>query len=238
MERLDKLIASTGYYSRREVKALIRRGLVLVDGVPARSAEQKTDGEAAEIQVNGRTLTCRRCTYLMMHKPGGVLSATEDRRQQTVLDLLPPHLRRIGLFPVGRLDKDTEGLLLLTNDGGLAHRLLAPKSHVDKVYLARVDVPLTEEDAEAFARGVPIGENQVCLPAKLEIGGDSRLGFVTLHEGKFHQIKRMFLSRGKTVLSLRRIAMGTLRLGGDLGEGEYRYLSEQEIAELNRITQK
>ena len=232
MERLDKLIASTGRYSRREVKELIRRGLVLVDGVPARSAEEKADGETAEILVNGQALDYRRYTYLMMHKPGGILSATEDSRQQTVLDLLPPHLRRIGLFPVGRLDKDTEGLLLLTNDGELAHRLLAPKSHVDKVYLARLDKPLTREDVDAFAQGVPIGQNQVCMPAGLEIGEDPCQGFVTLHEGKFHQIKRMFFQRGKTVLYLKRLSMGGLSLDPCLQKGDYRYLTEAEVAVL------
>ena len=237
LERLDKILASTGRWSRREVKTLIREGRVLLDGVLPAGAEVKAETETAHITVDGVDLDYRRYTYILLNKPAGLLSATEDSRQQTVLDLLTPELRRIGLFPVGRLDKDTRGLLLLTNDGALAHALLSPKRHVDKVYEAWLSAPADAADAAAFAEGILLGDIR-CLPARLELGEDPAHVFVTLHEGKFHQIKRMFLSRGKTVLSLRRIAMGTLQLGGDLGEGEYRYLSEQEIAELNRITQK
>lgn len=154
MERLDKLLAGTGKWSRREVKALVRQGLVRVDGRLAASAEDKLDPAAAIITVAGETISLCRFTYVMLHKPASVLTATEDRKQPTVLDLLPPELRRIGLAPVGRLDKDTEGLLLLTNDGELAHRLLSPKYHVDKRYLARVDGELSAADTEAFARGM------------------------------------------------------------------------------------
>ena len=164
-------------------------------------------------------------------KPAGVLSATEDSRQETVLDLLEPPLRKRGLFPVGRLDRDTEGLLLLTNDGPLAHRLLSPKHHVDKEYLARLDGPVGEEDREAFARGIRLGELQ-CLPAKLTWGETPTEVLVTLHEGKFHQIKRMFQSRGRTVLYLKRIRMGPLTLDPHLARGKYRYLSEEEIRVL------
>ena len=151
--RLDKIIAGEGTYSRREVRLLVRQGRVLVDGVPARSPEDKVVPEAVEIMVDGTVLHCRRYTWIMLHKPAGVLSATEDGRGATVLDLLPPELRRRGLFPVGRLDKDTEGLLLLTNEGGLAHDILSPKHHVDKVYYARTAGCLTEEDCRAFAAG-------------------------------------------------------------------------------------
>ncbi len=231
-ERLDKLIASMGRYSRREAKELIRKGLVLVDGVPAASAEEKVDGEKAEILVGGEDLGYRRFTYVMLHKPAGVLSATEDARQRTVLDLLPPPLRRMGLFPVGRLDKDTEGLLLLTNDGDLAHRLLSPKYHVDKVYYAEVDIPLDDSDVAAFAQGIALGGDLRCLPAGLRIGADAHQAFVTLHEGKFHQIKRMFASRGKSVLYLKRLSMGSLRLDEALQKGDYRYLTEDEVAKL------
>lgn len=169
MERLDKLLAGTGKWSRREVKALVRQGLVRVDGRLAASAEDKLDPAAAIITVAGETISLCRFTYVMLHKPAGVLTATEDRKQPTVLDLLPPELRRIGLAPVGRLDKDTEGLLLLTNDGELAHRLLSPKYHVDKRYLARVDGELSAADAEAFARGMTLGDGLECLPAGLEV---------------------------------------------------------------------
>ena len=236
-ERLDKVLASTGRWSRREVRNLIREGRVLVDGLLPAGAEEKVEPETACITVDGENLGYRRYTYILLNKPAGLLSATEDTRQRTVLDLLPPEFRRIGLFPVGRLDKDTRGLLLLTNDGALAHSLLSPKRHVDKVYEAWLSAPADAEDVAAFASGISLGDTR-CLPAGLEIGTDPVHVFVTLHEGKFHQIKRMFISRGKTVLSLRRIAMGTLQLDTRLSEGEYRYLSEQEIAELNTIKQK
>lgn len=235
LERLDKLIASRGEYSRREVKRLVKEGRVLVDGRPARSADEKVD--PAGITVDGQPLEYTRYTYIMLHKPAGVLSATEDSRQETVLDLLEPPLRRRGLFPVGRLDRDTEGLLLLTNDGPLAHRLLSPKHHVEKEYLAVLDGPVGEEDKEAFARGLRLGELQ-CLPAGLTWGEDPTQVLVTLHEGKFHQIKRMFQSRGRTVLYLKRIRMGPLLLDPHLGKGEYRYLSEEELADLLNIGEK
>ena len=233
-ERLDKVIASMGKYSRREVKALVKEGLVLVDGMPARAADDKVDPELSAITVNGEELGYRRFTYLMLHKPGGILSATEDSRQKTVLDLLTPELQKIGLFPVGRLDKDTEGLLLLTNDGDLAHRLLAPKKHVDKVYYARVDGDLDRTDVEAFASGIVLHGEVACMPAKLEIGASSREAFVTLHEGKFHQIKRMFLSRGKTVVYLKRLSMGPLQLDETLEKGNYRYLTNEEVENLQK----
>ena len=168
-ERLDKLIASTGRWSRREVKTLVREGCVLVDGRIAGSAEEKYDAESCRIAVNGEELLLRRHTYVMLHKPAGVLSATEDGRGRTVLDLLTPELRKIGVFPVGRLDKDTEGLLLLTDDGELAHALLSPKKHVDKVYYARVSGRLTPEDCAAFEAGMTLGDGLECLPAGLEI---------------------------------------------------------------------
>ena len=226
-ERIDKIIASMGRWSRREVKGLIREGLVLLNGQPAASPEEKVEAETAEIIVAGEPLRYRRFTYLMLHKPAGLLSATEDSRQRTVMELLPEDLRRRGLFPVGRLDRDTEGLLLLTNDGDLAHRLLTPKNHVDKVYRALLDAPLTGEDAAAFAAGIKLGDG-------LRMGEDPREGFVTLHEGKFHQIKRMFLGRGKTVLYLKRLSMGGLSLDQKLGKGEYRYLTEEEVAKLRK----
>ena len=231
-ERLDKIIASMGRWSRREVKSLIREGLVLVDGRPAASPEEKAEPETAEITVNGEALNYRRRTYLMLHKPAGVLSATEDSRQKTVLDLLSPELRRRGLFPVGRLDKDTEGLLLLTNDGPLAHRLLSPRGHVDKVYYARLSGPVTEGDIDAFRRGLVLEDGTRLQPALLRAGGESGEAFVTLHEGKFHQIKRMFLRRGKTVLYLKRLSMGGVDLDPALGRGDYRYLTEAETALL------
>ncbi|MEF2588459.1 MAG: pseudouridine synthase [Oscillospiraceae bacterium] len=233
MERLDKLLAGTGKWSRREVKALVRQGLVRVDGRLAASAEDKLDPAAAVVTVAGETISLCRFTYVMLHKPAGVLTATEDRKQPTVLDLLPPELRRIGLAPVGRLDKDTEGLLLLTNDGELAHRLLSPKYHVDKRYLARVDGELSAADAEAFARGMTLGDGLECLPAGLEVLPD-RVCVVTLREGKFHQVKRMLAARGAPVLYLKRLSMGPLTLDDSLAAGAYRLLRAEEILALYR----
>ena len=234
MERLDKLLAGTGKWSRREVKALVRQGLVRVDGRLAASAEDKLDPAAAIITVAGETISLYRFTYVMLHKPAGVLTATEDRKQPTVLDLLPPELRRIGLAPVGRLDKDTEDLLLLTNDGELAHRLLSPKYHVDKRYLARVDGELSAADAEAFARGMTLGDGLECLPAGLEVLPD-RVCIVTLREGKFHQVKRMLAARGAPVLYLKRLSMGPLTLDDSLAAGAYRLLRAEEISALYRV---
>ena len=233
MERLDKLLAGTGKWSRREVKALVRQGLVRVDGRLAASAEDKLDPAAAIVTVAGETVALHRFTYVLLHKPAGVLTATEDRKQPTVLDLLPPELRRIGLAPVGRLDKDTEGLLLLTNDGELAHRLLCPKYHVDKRYLARVDGELSAADAEAFARGMTLGDGLECLPAGLEVLPD-RVCIVTLREGKFHQVKRMLAARGAPVLYLKRLSMGPLTLDDSLAAGAYRLLRAEEISALYR----
>lgn len=233
MERLDKVLAGTGRWSRREVKLLVRQGLVRLNGAAAVSAEEKCDPETAVITVNGETVVLRRFTYVLLHKPGGVLTATEDRRQETVMELLPQELRRVGLAPVGRLDKDTEGLLLLTNDGELTHRLLSPKYHVDKRYFARVDGHLTAAHAEAFARGMTLGDGLKCLPARLEILPDNGC-IVTVREGKFHQVKRMLASCGAPVVYLKRLSMGPLVLGDELGRGEHRMLRDEEVAALYR----
>lgn len=233
-QRLDKIVASTGRWSRREVKALVRQGRVLVDGVPARSAEEKADPETAEIVVNGEILTYRRFTWIMLNKPAGYLSATEDGKGATVLELLPPELQKQGLFPVGRLDKDTEGLLLLTNEGGLAHELLSPKYHVEKEYYVRVAGRLTEEDCRAFAAGMTLDDGLTCRPAGLEIlaAGEESEARVVLREGKFHQVKRMLAFRGKPVLYLERVRMGKLPLDTSLSRGEFRFLTDAEVEDL------
>ncbi len=234
MERLDKVIANRGVASRREVKALVRQGRVLVDGVPAAAPDMKVAAETAVITVDGMTLGSERHIYLLLHKPAGVLTATEDKRQPTVLDLIPQEWRRRDLAPVGRLDKDTEGLLLLTDDGELTHRLLSPKYHVDKVYYARVEGVPDEQDAAAFAEGLLLGDGLQCLPAKLEpLGGGECL--VTLREGKFHQVKRMLASRGKPVQYLKRLAMGPLRLEPELAAGQCRLLTEEELFALRNV---
>ena len=232
MERLDKIISATGKKSRREVREMVRQGRVLVDGKPAPAADMKVDPQTAVILLDGEPLGYEKFTYGMLHKPAGVLTATEDRRQETVLDLLPPELRRRALSPVGRLDKDTEGLLLLTNDGQLAHRLLSPKSHVDKVYYARVDGALEPGDIAAFAAGMTLGDGLECLPAGLEILSPTE-ALVTLREGKFHQVKRMLAARGKPVLYLKRLSMGRLRLDPALAPGAWRMLTEEERSALN-----
>ena len=233
MERLDKALSGTGRWSRREVKELVRRGRVLLDGVPAASPEQKIDPETADIRVDGETVSYRRFTYVLLHKPAGVLSAVEDSRQRTVLDLLPQELKRQGLSPVGRLDKDTEGLLLLTNDGALTHRLLSPKSHVDKVYYARTEGTPTEADAARLAQGITLADGLRCLPAELKICGEGQ-GLLTLREGKFHQAKRMLAFCGTPVVYLKRLSMGPLRLGEDLRPGEFRHLTQEEIDKLQQ----
>lgn len=233
MERLDKIISATGKKSRREVKLLIKQGRILVDGVPAAAAEMKVDPAVSEILLDGENIGYQRFTYLMLHKPAGVLSAVEDRRQKTVLDLLPEELQKRGLSPVGRLDKDTEGLLLLTNDGALTHHLLSPKHHVDKVYYARVEGRLEQADCEAFAAGMTLGDGLECMPAGLEIlSGNEAL--VTLQEGKFHQVKRMLAARGKPVVYLKRLSMGSLQLDETLLPGEFRHLTEEEKAQLSQ----
>ena len=227
-QRLDRILASTGKWSRREAKLLVKQGRVLVDGRPAAGVEEKYDPTATPITVDGEDIGYRKFTWLMMHKPGGVLSATEDGRGQTVIDLLPPELRRLGLFPVGRLDKDTEGLLLLTDDGKTAHDLLSPRHHVDKVYYARVDGTLNADDVSALAQGMVLGDGLHCLPAGLQPLGDGSSCLVTLREGKYHQVKRMLAARGKPVTYLRRVRMGNLTLDPALKPGEYRFLTPEE----------
>ena len=227
MERLDKIISATGKKSRREVKLLVKQGRILVDGVPAAAPEMKVDPAVSEILMDGENIGYQRFTYIMLHKPAGVLSAVEDKRQKTVLDLLPEELQRRNLSPVGRLDKDTEGLLLLTNDGELTHRLLSPRHHVDKVYYARVDGRLEAADCAAFAAGITLGDGLECMPAGLEILSDSE-ALVTLQEGKFHQVKRMLAFCGKPVVYLKRLSMGPLRLDETLQPGEFRHLTEDE----------
>lgn len=234
MERLDKVIANRGAASRREVKTLVRQGRVLVDGIPAAAADMKVDAATAVITVDGVALESERHVYLLLHKPAGVLTATEDKRQPTVLDLIPQEWRRRDLAPVGRLDKDTEGLLLLTNQGDLAHDLLSPKKHVDKEYGVRVEGRLTAADCAAVKAGLHLDDGLDCQPAELAIlpntGG--REAHITIREGKFHQIKRMMAYLGKPVLYLERVRMGNLTLDSALPRGSWRFLTEDEVRGL------
>lgn len=232
MERVDKLLSSTGRWSRREVKELIRQGRVMADGKPVSSPEDKYEPAATVLTVDGATVDCARFVYVMLHKPAGLLSATEDKDQPTVLDILPPELQKRGLFPVGRLDKDTTGLLLLTDDGALAHRLLSPKYHVNKVYLAQVEGRVDGADVRALADGLVLEDGLRCLPAGLEPLKDGSGCRVTLREGKYHQVKRMLAARGKPVTALHRVSMGSLALDERLKPGEWRFLTEKERASL------
>ena len=234
-ERLDKIIASCGLYSRKEVKQLVREGRISVDGSVKVKPEDKFDPEAAQIQIDARVIHYQQFTYLMLHKPAGYVTATTDYKDLTVMDLLPQKYRTKGLFPVGRLDKDTEGLLLITDDGMLAHNLLAPGKHVDKVYAARINGQLTAEDQEAFARGLILSDGTRCLPAVLELTPDPAEVIVTIREGKYHQVKRMLASRGAPVISLKRLQMGPLYLDSSLSPGEYRELTAQEISSLKDL---
>ncbi len=226
LERLDKRLAATGKWSRREARDLVRAGRVAVDGAVCRSPEQKVS-EDAPVTVDGVSIGAHGPVYLMLHKPAGVVSSTDEPGARTVLDLLGEEYQNIGLFPAGRLDKDTEGLLLLTNDGPLAHRLLAPKSHVDKVYYVEVDGVLDQEDVEAVRRGVTLGDGYECLPGELELLSDN-CAHITLREGKYHQVKRMLASRGKPVTYLKRVRFGPLELDGALPRGAWRPLTEEE----------
>ncbi len=233
--RLDKCLADAGIGTRTEVKQMIRKGQVVVNGEIVKKVEQKVNPDTDCIVAAGKEISYQKDKYIMLHKPAGVISATEDSREQTVLTLLPKELQK-DLFPVGRLDKDTEGLLLLTNDGDLAHQLLSPKKHVDKTYFARVQGVVTADDQKAFLEGVDIGDEKITMPAKLEIlkSGEASEILLTIQEGRFHQVKRMFEAVGKKVVYLKRMTMGSLILDETLPLGAYRLLTEEEILRLKR----
>lgn len=230
-KRLDKLLSELGIASRKDLKQIIRSGRVTVDGRTVTTPESRIDPESCVLALDGVPLCCQSFHYYIMDKPEGVLSVTEDRKQKTVLDLLPEEQRRMGLFPVGRLDKDTSGLLILTNDGDFAHRVISPKSGVEKLYLARVEGEPDEADAAAFADGITLADGTKCLPAKLEPLGDGQC-LVTVMEGKYHQVKRMLASRGKPVVKLRRLAVGELMLDEELGAGAFRELTEKDLRRI------
>ena len=225
--RLDKLIADSGKASRREAKELVKAGRVRIDQRIASSADQKLDTDVSTVYIDGVPLDYKKNRYIMMNKPNGVLSATEDAGQETVIDMLPQELRRQELFPVGRLDKDTTGLLLLTNDGAFSHSIITPKKHVAKLYRAAVTGILDEADIAAFEEGIVLGDGTHCMPAKLEIERPS-VGLVTVFEGKYHQVKRMFAARGKHVTALHRLSIGGLSLDPALKPGQFRELTEAE----------
>ena len=233
MIRLDKYLADMSIGTRTEVKKLIRQGKVAVDGLIVKNPDIKVDTDTQNVTCNGIAVTYETYEYYMLNKPAGVISATSDEKEKTVLDLIDSKKRK-DLFPVGRLDKDTEGLLLITNDGELAHRLLSPKKHVDKLYYARVEGFVGMEDIDAFAKGLDIGEGEYTKPAKLEILKSDIISEIklTIQEGKFHQVKRMFEAVGKKVIYLKRLEMGTLKLDEGLALGEYRPLTQKELEDL------
>ena len=236
--RLDKFLSDMGVGSRSELKRSIRKGLVTVNGQVQKDPGADVD-TTSEISFDGNPVLYQSFEYYMMNKPAGVISASEDKRQKTVLDLMDSRKRK-DLFPAGRLDRDTEGLLLITNDGQLAHRLLSPKHHVDKCYFVRVSGTLGEADVQRFADGIPYDEALTAMPAKLRIlesGTDFSTAETTIQEGKFHQIKKMFaaLGNGREVVYLKRLSMGPLTLDPDLAPGEYRALTEEELAALKSL---
>jgi len=221
MIRLDKLLAGAGFGSRKDVKALIKN--VTVDGEAGLRPETKVNPETAEIYVNDTLVEYKKFTYIIMNKPTGVISATRDRHEKTVIDLLDDKHRKMRLFPVGRLDKDTTGLLILTNDGDFAHRALSPNKHVEKVYHATVSRSVTPQDVQAFAKGIKLADGYCCRSAGLrDLGG--QVAEVVIFEGKFHQVKRMFLAVGIQVLALKRVAFGGIKLDDSLELGQWRVL--------------
>ena len=233
-ERIDKLIASQGLLSRNDVKTMIKRGEVSVNGVVIKDSSVKVSYED-DIVVNGKPLKQTEFTYIMLNKPKGVVSASEDKRDKTVVDILPDELKRKNLFPAGRLDKDTTGFCLITDDGDFAHRILSPSRHVDKTYIATVDKKINFANArKAFKDGIVLADGTVLLSADLELlSDDDNQSFkVVIKEGKYHQVKRMFASLGTTVTELKRISIGGLALDDNLEEGEARLLTAEELSKI------
>lgn len=233
--RIDKCLADCGLGTRSEVKSLLKAKRITINGKVVTNGKVQVDPETDKILFDGEKIQYEEFVYIMMNKPKGVVSATEDNLHKTVLDLIDPLYFKKGVFPVGRLDIDTHGLLLLTNDGELAHRLLSPKKHVTKIYQARVDGVMTLEDAATFERGIVLSDGTECMPAQLDIlrtSQDESVVQIHIKEGKFHQVKRMVKACGKTIVDLQRLTMGTLKLDERLALGESRPLTEEELQSL------
>lgn len=232
MERIDKIISSQLNITRNEARQLIKTKKVLLNGVPVKSLNEKADIEKDIITADGREISFKKYVYIMMNKPKGVISSTDGRKtgEKTVVDILPDEMKRRNLFPAGRLDKDTTGFMLITDDGEFAHRILSPKHHIPKTYIAVLDKPFDDALAKAFEMGVEIGDD-VCMPAEIYAkDGDFNTAVVTIRQGMYHQIKRMFKKFGITVMELKRIKMGSLALDEDLAEGQCRYIENDEIS--------
>ena len=233
--RLDKFLADQGLASRTQLRDMIRVGRVSVNGIPVRKPEEKIDTETDLVTMDGARVGSELLHTLMMDKPVGVVCATEDKSEKTVLDLLPAEYRRMGLSPVGRLDKDTSGLLLLSNDGEFLHRVISPKSAVEKCYCASIEGEPTEEDVKAFREGLVLRDGTECLPAKLELLGEGKcLVYVT--EGKYHQVRRMLASRGFPVIALKRLSIGALKLDESLAPGAWKELNREDLCRVFRGT--
>lgn len=235
MERLDKLIASQGKLSRSDVKKMVKSGRVTVDGAVPKSADIKVDAEKSVIALDGKELCYKKHIYIMLNKPQGVISASNDKTQKTVVDLVPAELYRDGLFPAGRLDGDTVGFVLITDDGDFAHRILSPKNHIMKTYHATLRAPLTDEDIEHFKKGVELSDGTLCLEAEVRMLSDTEdpIAEVKICEGKYHQVKRMFAALGNKVVYLKRVKMGQLDLDPALAEGQCRELTDYELTLIN-----
>ena len=234
--RIDKLISGAGIASRKEASVLAKSGAVLLNGVPIRDLSRHIDPERDEISVSGRVITYRKFTYVMLNKPSGYVSATDDKSLPYVTELLSPELRKMELFPVGRLDRDTVGLMILTNNGPLAHALLSPKRHVSKVYYFECAEPLTEGAEEKFQTGITLADGYECKSAVLSLDCGRKSGRITLTEGKYHQIKRMIASFGNKVTFLERIKFAHLELDSSLSRGEWRMLTEAETESLEALS--
>ena len=230
MERIDKTISSQTNYSRKDVKKLILQKKISVKGKVAKKPEQKVNEQQDEIYIDGNKLEIKKYIYLILNKPKGYISATEDRTAKTVLDLVPEKYMRRGLFPAGRLDKDTTGMMIITDDGEFAHNILAPKKHIEKTYRVQIDIDITDEMREKFKQGIVL-KDHVCCPATIVVE-DKNTALITITEGKYHQIKRMFGCFGAKVVNLHRISMGGLQLPKDLREGECRELTATELLKL------
>lgn len=230
-ERLDKVIASQSTLSRKDAVKAIREKRVTVNGALCREGDRKIDTQVDRVTLDGTPLNYRKNVYYLLNKPAGVVSATEDREERTVIDLVPPEMRREGLFPAGRLDKDTTGLLILTDDGDFAHRMLSPKKHVDKTYVATLDREPEESVSAAFEKGITLGDGTVCRPGQAEPLDGTRVQ-VVIREGKYHQVKRMFAALGYHVQALERVRIGSLELDPTLAPGELREMTAQEAARV------
>lgn len=234
-QRLDKFLSNQMNISRNDAKELIKKRLVTVNGDTAKLFDMKIDPEKDSVSAEGKTITYREHIYIMLNKPAGVICATRDKLSETVLELIPPELRREGLFPAGRLDKDTVGFVLITDDGGFAHDILSPKKHVDKKYFAVLEKNITEHDIDLLKSGITIDGGEKCLPAEAVTAGKQNEIFLTLKEGKYHQVKRMAEAFGNKVLYLKRISIGGLALDERLKEGECREITSAELEMLKNI---